>query len=378
MCSIYCLTTCTETAPRSKQTRTKLDNGHPPKRPIARPPEPDEDETDKRARLPTATRAPSSSKLKSTKVISKPDANEDAPVATASKSKAKGKVAVAPGEDDEEVQPPALSSHPPEHPVVVPAKSKRKLPAPPKAFIESDSEDNDDGQPPPPRKASKPSRTQTDETSRTSNRGDVDGVLRAREEGMSASSARTERTGASGKRGQGKQTAIAPPSELDGKAVSLADDEDPEIPKAEKAPRKRVTKTAEDTRNETVEEPRKRSGGKRAAVLPAEDLEERLQEPDEAPAPPRKRAKRAVVPNVDTPAEVPDVVAEDVEQPGDPFEEPPPKPRSKPASRSKKAPTSRDKTQTVRYVAVDVAEFCPILLGRSCCSMLYRTENRGH
>ena len=336
----------------------KADSVPPSKRPTARPPESDEDESPS-----SGTRVLPSSRTArpgpTGKASSKSDASTDTPPAP-KPPKAKGKAAAAPGEA-EEARPAASSDHIPEPPAKVPSTSKRKQPAPPKAFVESESESDDE--PPPPRtKASKPK----DNAQPTSK--DPGDVASAKED-VSAPSVHAERPGGSSKRRRDEHAVAVPPVELGSEPLddlgAPAEDEESGAPKPKKggkAPHKRAAKSTEEMQDESAGTSRKRERGKQSVRPSTETRDEQPQEPDEPPAPPRKRTKRAAASDLDIPADVPDPVEKDVEEPDDTPEEPAPKPRSKPASRSKKAPASRDKAQTTKCVY----RSCQIMLGCSC------------
>ena len=368
-CGAWGLTVCVGHAMKAKQGRSKAGDGPLTGRPTARPPESEEEDVDEDVKRPSEARAPSS-KSKSAKALSKPDPTADLPTAP-KPPKAKNNAAVS--DDAEDVRPAAPSSRTTTEPQGrVPSTSKRKLPAPPKAFVESDLESDDE--PPPQRtKAAKPVRAQTADVSRSMGREDPGGV-EEEEEGASASSARTKRAEASGKHRQDGKTAVALHTEHEPEPEDHAEDpaedeeeEDSKPKRSGKAPRKRAAKVVEDTQDEAAGASRKRGRGKQATAHPTDELDEQPQEPDEEPpAPPRKRAKRAaaaVASDMEILADVPDPgpIEGDAEEPGDTHEEPAPKPRSKPASRSKKAPASRDKTQAARCVS----QSCPTVLGRS-------------
>lgn len=355
---------------KAKQARSKADSGPPSKRPIARPPESDEDEEE---RPSSGTRVlPSSRPVRpepTGKASSKSDAGMDAPTVP-KPPKAKRKAAAAP-DDVKDTLPTASSSQIPEPPAKVQSTSKRKLPAPPKSFVESEL-DSDDEPPPPRAKAVKP-KGNAQPTSK--NPGDV---ASAKEEGVSAPSAHAERPGGSSKRRRDEQAVAVPPVELESEPLddlgAPAEDEEsgaPKPKKGSKAPRERAAKSTKETQDDSAGTSRKRGRGKQVAQ-PAENHDEQPQEPDEPPAPPRKRTKRAAASDLEIPADVPDPVEGDAEEPDDTPEEPAPKPRSKPTSRPKKAPASREKTQAARCVYRSRRN----MLGCSCHSVSYYPGNR--
>ncbi|KAH9837699.1 uncharacterized protein C8Q71DRAFT_556983 [Rhodofomes roseus] len=234
------------------------------------------------------------------KAVSKPKAGTDEEAATMSKrSKAK---ANEPDEDDAvDTQPMASSSGTIQN-YTKAVTSKRKLPAVPEPFVDSDS---DEDLPPKP-KATKPSYKQADgaiKSAATPNDRD------------DASFSRKPR-----------------PAHKDGKSAASA---------------------REDVDEPEHQEPsmtsRKRERGKPASAVPPPEDE---LDADDQPAPPRKRTKRsAALVNGEASGHVPASVGEEADQ-IEPVqeEEPSVKPKSKSTSRTKKPPSSQTKTESKQCV----------------------------
>lgn len=244
--------------------------------------------------------------------ISQSSADKDAP-RPLKRSNAKGKVAM-PDADPEDVQARNI-----ELLARVPNTSRRKVPALPESLVESESDDE-----PPPPKIKK--RVQVNAT-RSKNVDDPNA-----KEPTTTSSARS---GASSTRGREEQAVTAQLAEhepeLDDQTEDPVDNEEMMAPKV-KRPGKRAVEEAQDTSSGAS---RKRGRGKQAAAPPTEGLDEPLQDQDEPPAPPRKRAKQTAAPNVSGLVDAPE---EDLRESDDIQEKSTAKPRSKPASRTRKAP----------------------------------------